>query len=152
MLAFRDRINQGKFIRSYSNQSCVVFFSFLRFVLPIMLIQSIHMFSCGESISSAGIHLFREFLRTEFSDENIEFWLICEDFRNSCGSKKLQSKAQKIFNEFVAVQSKREVTIVCIVLITFNKLISLGGPCWNVYTFFCLSIPEIFSWDLQEHS
>ncbi|KAA0191235.1 RGS8 [Fasciolopsis buskii] len=76
-----------------------------------MLIQSIHMFSCGESISSAGIHLFREFLRTEFSDENIEFWLICEDFRNSCGSKKLQSKAQKIFNEFVAVQSKREVNL-----------------------------------------
>ncbi|VDP65989.1 unnamed protein product [Echinostoma caproni] len=62
-------------------------------------------------IQSAGILVFREFLRTEFSDENIEFWLTCEDFRNSCGTKKLQSKAQKIFNEFVAVQSKREVNL-----------------------------------------
>ncbi|OON23985.1 regulator of G protein signaling domain protein, partial [Opisthorchis viverrini] len=58
-----------------------------------------------------GILVFREFLRTEFSDENIEFWLICEDFRNSVGSKKLQTRAQKIFNEFVAAQAKREVNL-----------------------------------------
>ncbi|GAA49203.1 Regulator of G-protein signaling 3 [Clonorchis sinensis] len=59
----------------------------------------------------SGILVFREFLRTEFSDENIEFWLICEDFRNSVGSKKLQTRAQKIFNEFVAAQAKREVNL-----------------------------------------
>ncbi|KAF8570321.1 hypothetical protein P879_01400 [Paragonimus westermani] len=58
-----------------------------------------------------GILVFREFLRKEFSDENIEFWLTCEDFRNSVCAKKLQSRAQKIFNEFIAVQSKREVNL-----------------------------------------
>ncbi|CAH8834884.1 unnamed protein product [Trichobilharzia szidati] len=58
-----------------------------------------------------GVMVFREFLRTEFSDENIRFWLICEDYRNKSGSKNMQRKAFKIFNEYVAVQAAREVNL-----------------------------------------
>ncbi|VDP56801.1 unnamed protein product [Schistosoma mattheei] len=57
-----------------------------------------------------GVLVFREFLRTEFSDENIRFWLICEDYRNKSGTKNMQREAFKIFNEFVAVQAAREVS------------------------------------------
>ncbi|CAH8435057.1 unnamed protein product [Heterobilharzia americana] len=58
-----------------------------------------------------GIMVFREFLRTEFSDENIRFWLICEEYRNKSGSKNMQRKAFKIFNEYVAVQAASEVNL-----------------------------------------
>uniref|UniRef100_A0A3Q0KHC2 Putative regulator of G protein signaling n=1 Tax=Schistosoma mansoni TaxID=6183 RepID=A0A3Q0KHC2_SCHMA len=58
-----------------------------------------------------GVLVFREFLRTEFSDENIRFWLICEDYRNKSGTKNMQRKAFKIFNEYVAVQAAREVNL-----------------------------------------
>ncbi|CAH8435778.1 unnamed protein product [Schistosoma turkestanicum] len=58
-----------------------------------------------------GVLVFREFLRTEFSDENIRFWLICEEYRNKSGTKNMQRKAFKIFNEYVAVQAVREVNL-----------------------------------------
>ncbi|VDP18628.1 unnamed protein product [Schistosoma margrebowiei] len=58
-----------------------------------------------------GVLVFREFLRTEFSDENIRFWLICEDYRNKSGTKNMQREAFKIFNEYVAVQAAREVNL-----------------------------------------
>ncbi len=56
-----------------------------------------------------GLALFRGFLRTEFSDENIEFWIACEEYKALVGVKKQQIKAQKIYQEFVAVQAPREV-------------------------------------------
>ncbi|KAK4472926.1 hypothetical protein MN116_004131 [Schistosoma mekongi] len=58
-----------------------------------------------------GVLVFREFLRKEFSDENIRFWLICEDYRNKSSTKNIQRKALKIFNEYVAVQAAREVNL-----------------------------------------
>ena len=32
-------------------------------------------------MSAGGLELFREFLRIEFSEENLEFWLACERYR-----------------------------------------------------------------------
>lgn len=52
---------------------------------------------------------FRAFLKTEFSDENIEFWLACEDYKKVKSSAKLVSKANKIYKEFIEVQAPREV-------------------------------------------
>ncbi|CAL8104014.1 unnamed protein product [Calicophoron daubneyi] len=78
-----------------------------------------------------GINVFREFLRTEFSDENIEFWLECEEFRNSSDQEDLQAKAQKIFNEFVAVQSKREINLDSNTRIQLEKELESA----NKYTF-----------------
>jgi hypothetical protein len=54
--------------------------------------------------------LFREFLRTEFSEENIEFWIVCEEYR-SLRPSKMSERAQEIYNDFVAVQAPREVSI-----------------------------------------
>uniref|UniRef100_A0A803TGU0 Regulator of G-protein signaling 1 n=1 Tax=Anolis carolinensis TaxID=28377 RepID=A0A803TGU0_ANOCA len=43
---------------------------------------------------------YLEFLKSEFSDENIEFWLACEDYKKTQADN-LHSKAEKIYKEFV---------------------------------------------------
>lgn len=58
-----------------------------------------------------GLAAFRTFLKTEFSDENIEFWMACEDYKKAKSSTKLVSKANKIFKEFIDVQAPREVCV-----------------------------------------
>ncbi|XP_028666840.1 regulator of G-protein signaling 8-like isoform X3 [Erpetoichthys calabaricus] len=58
-----------------------------------------------------GLAAFRAFLKTEFSEENIEFWLACEDYKKTKSPAKLASKAKKIYEEFIDVQSPREVNI-----------------------------------------
>uniref|UniRef100_A0A8C6T8M5 Regulator of G-protein signaling 8 n=1 Tax=Neogobius melanostomus TaxID=47308 RepID=A0A8C6T8M5_9GOBI len=58
-----------------------------------------------------GLVVFRTFLKSEFSDENIEFWMACEDYKKVKGSTKLASKASKIYNEFIDVKAPREINI-----------------------------------------
>lgn len=67
-------------------------------------------FHCNSLVSLAdGLAAFRAFLKTEFSEENLEFWLACEDFKKTRSAAKLASKAQRIFEEFIDVQAPREV-------------------------------------------
>ncbi|CAH8666907.1 unnamed protein product [Schistosoma curassoni] len=58
-----------------------------------------------------GLALFKDFLSTEFSDENIEFWIACQDYKHTTNPKKLAIKANQIFTEFIAVQANREVNL-----------------------------------------
>lgn len=58
-----------------------------------------------------GLALFRGFLKTEFSDENIEFWLECEDYKFINKELKREAKAKKIYSDFVAIGSPREVNL-----------------------------------------
>lgn len=52
--------------------------------------------------------MFRDFLRSEFSDENLEFWIACEEYKNLKAAK-IPEQAQKMYTDFVAVQAPREV-------------------------------------------
>lgn len=61
-------------------------------------------------ISADGLAAFRAFLKSEFSEENIEFWLACEDFKKTKSSVKIASKAQKIYSEFIGADAPKEVT------------------------------------------
>ena len=70
-----------------------------------------------------GAALYRAFLLREFSNENLEFWLACEEYKNS-KPQKLSARAQKIYNDFVAVQATKEV-------ICFSQIMP--------YSTFCLS-------------
>ena len=56
-----------------------------------------------------GAALYRAFLLREFSNENLEFWLAVEDYKVS-KPQKMGAKAQKIYNDFVAVQAPKEVS------------------------------------------
>ncbi|XP_054157243.1 ras guanine nucleotide exchange factor R-like [Oppia nitens] len=60
--------------------------------------------------SRYGSALFRAFLSREFSEENIEFWMACEEFKK-CRQSKLSQKSRKIFDDFLAVKAPKEVNL-----------------------------------------
>lgn len=53
---------------------------------------------------------FRCFLRSEFSEENLDFWLACEDYRLS-PSNVHKSKACSIYNQFINTEAPQEVNL-----------------------------------------
>lgn len=53
---------------------------------------------------------FHGFLKTEFSEENLEFWLACEEYKKIPTREKLAAKANGIFEDFVQNESPREVS------------------------------------------
>ncbi|VDN60524.1 unnamed protein product [Dracunculus medinensis] len=59
-----------------------------------------------------GCLLFRTFLKGEFSDENVDFWIECEEFKKlKEGKKSTIQRAHAIYNEYVAEQSPKEVNL-----------------------------------------
>ncbi|XP_006026559.1 regulator of G-protein signaling 2 [Alligator sinensis] len=58
-----------------------------------------------------GLAAFRAFLKSEFCEENIDFWLACEDFKKTKSPQKLTSKAKKIFNDFIEKEAPKEINI-----------------------------------------
>ncbi|KAM4595687.1 regulator of G-protein signaling 5 [Fundulus diaphanus] len=60
--------------------------------------------------SKIGLQAFRGFLRSEFSEENIEFWLACEEYRVS-PSKLQKTKASSIYNQFINPDAPLEVNL-----------------------------------------
>ena len=57
---------------------------------------------------SGGLELFKGLLKSEFSEENVEFWITCEEFRCS-GDANMQVFAQKIYGDFVIFNGPKEV-------------------------------------------
>lgn len=58
-----------------------------------------------------GLASFRSFLKSEFSEENLEFWAACEDYRRTRAPARLAQKAQRIYEEFIRAEAPREVNI-----------------------------------------
>lgn len=48
---------------------------------------------------------------SEFSEENLAFYLACEDYMNTQSPSKLPPKAKKIYDEFIVCDAPREVII-----------------------------------------
>ncbi|KAL5103614.1 Regulator of G-protein signaling 4 [Taenia crassiceps] len=59
---------------------------------------------------SEGLALFEKFLESEFSQENLQFWEACEQYRR-LPAKMLASESQKIYQLYLSVQSPREVNL-----------------------------------------
>lgn len=57
----------------------------------------------------AGLDAFRTFLKSEFSEENFELWLACEDFKKTESAEKIASKAKMIYSEFIEADAPEEV-------------------------------------------
>ncbi|MED6278775.1 hypothetical protein CHARACLAT_027347 [Characodon lateralis] len=60
--------------------------------------------------SKIGLQTFRGFLRSEFSEENLEFWLACEEYRVS-PSNLHKTKASSIYNQFINPDAPLEVNL-----------------------------------------
>lgn len=58
-----------------------------------------------------GVAVFRAFLRSEFSEENLDFWLACEKFRQTRTQSKMAARAKKIFSQFISTQACKEVNL-----------------------------------------
>ncbi len=99
-------------------QSCV-WSVFVVFLLPPLTIWFILSFPDG-------LAAFRTFLKTEFSDENIEFWMACEEYKKIKSSTKLVSKANKIFKEFIDIQAPREVCVWLVLMCSSFYSMSVG--------------------------
>uniref|UniRef100_A0A8C5HZS0 Regulator of G-protein signaling 21-like n=1 Tax=Gouania willdenowi TaxID=441366 RepID=A0A8C5HZS0_GOUWI len=63
------------------------------------------------NVCSDGMKVFQAFLRSEFSDENLEFWLVCEDFKTNRSSFRMSNRARKIFKCYIQAESPREINI-----------------------------------------
>ncbi|XP_074246276.1 regulator of G-protein signaling 21 [Saimiri boliviensis] len=61
--------------------------------------------------NQAGLDAFRTFLKSEFSEENVEFWLACEDFKKTTNAEKIASKAKMIYSEFIEADAPKEINI-----------------------------------------
>nr|XP_006115091.2 regulator of G-protein signaling 17 [Pelodiscus sinensis] len=59
----------------------------------------------------AGRNLFREFLRTEYSEENLLFWLACEDLKKEQNKKVIEEKARLIYEDYISILSPKEVSL-----------------------------------------
>lgn len=57
----------------------------------------------------AGRKVFREFLRSEYSEENIMFWLACEELKQETNPELVEEKARLIYEDFISILSPREV-------------------------------------------
>ncbi|XP_003499270.1 regulator of G-protein signaling 21 [Cricetulus griseus] len=61
--------------------------------------------------NQAGLDAFRAFLKSEFSEENVEFWLACEDFKKTESREKIATKAKMIYSEFIVADAPKEINI-----------------------------------------
>ncbi|XP_054443809.1 regulator of G-protein signaling 5 [Pteronotus mesoamericanus] len=58
-----------------------------------------------------GLASFKSFLKSEFSEENLEFWMACEDFKKARSPDEVAEKAKKIYEEFIQTEAPKEVNI-----------------------------------------
>ncbi|KAG8436381.1 hypothetical protein GDO86_007471, partial [Hymenochirus boettgeri] len=58
-----------------------------------------------------GLEAFKTFLKMEFSDENLEFWLECEEYKNCKTKKHMEEKAKSIYEKYIQMESPREVNL-----------------------------------------
>lgn len=59
----------------------------------------------------AGRNVFREFLRTEYSEENMLFWLACEDLKQEINKSAVEEKARSIYEDYISILSPKEVGV-----------------------------------------
>ncbi|XP_068117946.1 regulator of G-protein signaling 19 isoform X2 [Hyperolius riggenbachi] len=59
----------------------------------------------------AGRNIFREFLRTEYSEENMLFWLACEELKKDNSKHSIEEKARVIYEDYISILSPKEVSL-----------------------------------------
>ncbi|KAI5627982.1 regulator of G-protein signaling 20-like, partial [Silurus asotus] len=54
---------------------------------------------------------FRQFLKSEFSEENLLFWLACEELKKETNRTVVEQTVKQIYEDYVSVLSPREVSL-----------------------------------------
>ncbi|KAM9849056.1 regulator of G-protein signaling 5-like isoform 3-T4 [Aulostomus maculatus] len=78
-----------------------------------MLAPADDVLAWGESLDhlllcQTGQLVFKDFLRTEYSEENLLFWLACEDYVKITSETDMKVAANRIYTEFVQVDAPRQ--------------------------------------------
>ncbi|XP_038558976.1 regulator of G-protein signaling 3-like isoform X3 [Micropterus salmoides] len=73
-----------------------------------------------------GLAVFRHFLRSEFSEENLDFWLAVERFKRTRPLSKMATRAAKIYDEFISTSAARQVNVDSSVREATNQSLRLG--------------------------
>ncbi|XP_021375387.1 regulator of G-protein signaling 17-like isoform X2 [Mizuhopecten yessoensis] len=61
--------------------------------------------------SNSGRTFFREFLRSEYSEENMLFWLACEELKKEDNPEVVEEKARLINEDYISILSPKEVSL-----------------------------------------
>ncbi|NXG56048.1 RGS13 protein, partial [Hemiprocne comata] len=61
--------------------------------------------------SKYGSMIYKAYLKTEHSDENIEFWLACEAYKKITSQRKRMAVARKLFTSYIQPQAPNEINI-----------------------------------------
>lgn len=69
------------------------------------------MYSLNDTFFIAGRKVFREFLRSEFSEENMLFWLACEELKRENSPEVVEEKARLIYEDYISILSPKEVSL-----------------------------------------
>ncbi|XP_063345087.1 regulator of G-protein signaling 3-like isoform X1 [Pelmatolapia mariae] len=73
-----------------------------------------------------GLTVFRHFLRSEFSEENLDFWLAVERFKKTRPSNKMAARAAKIYDHFISTTAARQVNVDSAIREATNQSLRLG--------------------------
>ncbi|XP_030015459.1 regulator of G-protein signaling 21-like isoform X2 [Sphaeramia orbicularis] len=70
----------------------------------------------GESLETLLSHkrgqiVFRDFLKSEFCEENLDFWLACQEYKTHESPEKLRWRAENIYEEFITAESPKQVNL-----------------------------------------
>lgn len=98
-------------------------------ITEVIILTPYVLCTCPTLRLSASLQAFRWFLRSEFSEENLAFWLACEEYKNMAETK-LPSKAQSIYTQFINPDAPQEVLREQLALIasqTTQRFHNVGG-------------------------
>ncbi|XP_071953043.1 regulator of G-protein signaling 21-like isoform X1 [Antedon mediterranea] len=81
--------------------------------------------------STNGLRAFREFLCSEYSEENLMFWLACEELHTLSEAVKIEERARIMYEDYISILSPKEVSLDSRVREIVNR--NMVDP--TVYTF-----------------
>ncbi|MED6237218.1 hypothetical protein ATANTOWER_020907 [Ataeniobius toweri] len=79
----------------------------LRFLCRLRAVER----KTASSWTPVGVSVFGAFLRSEFSEENLQFYLACEQYRHSSNNFSLQRRAKNICATYIQPGALREVNL-----------------------------------------
>ena len=75
----------------------------------------------NNELLAGGRMAFQNFLKCEYSEENILFWTACEELKREQAPAVIEEKARLIYEDYISILSPKEVSYISIL---FPKKVS----------------------------